>query len=185
MKGIQSNGFLPIIAQAIADMKAQHREFSSIDEIKLAELGRRICLSRARLRRLKANSFCETVHGLLGKILDGYSTVLDRLLRDGVINSAVCLKRLQEIDFTGSYNTVKRCITAHKHLIPAKRPQVAPHGNCFRRYTIAPGEAYQMDWGFTDVLAYNRNTFRAACFSIICHHYGLRQVKFAKRVPVT
>ena len=166
MKGIQSNGFLPIIAQAIAEMEAQHGEFSSIDEINLAELGRRTGLSRAKLRRLKANGFCKTVHGLVGKkkehILDGYSAVLDRLLRDGVSNSAVCLERLQEIGFTGSCSTVKRYIAAHKHLIPAKRQQVAPQGNRGRRYITASGEAYQMDWGFTDVLDYNGNTYRAA-----------------------
>ena len=49
MKGIQSNGFLPIIEQAIAEMEAQCGEFSSIDEINLAELGRRTGLSRAKL----------------------------------------------------------------------------------------------------------------------------------------
>lgn len=86
MKEIKSNGFLPIIAQAIADadMEEQHGEFSSIDEINLAELGRRTGLSRAKLRRLKANGFCETAHGLVGKktehILDGYGAVLDGLL---------------------------------------------------------------------------------------------------------
>lgn len=41
MKGIKSNGFLPIIAQAIAEMEETHGEFSSIDEVNLAELGRR------------------------------------------------------------------------------------------------------------------------------------------------
>ena len=30
MKGIQSNGFLPIIAQAIAEMEELHGEFASI-----------------------------------------------------------------------------------------------------------------------------------------------------------
>ena len=182
MKGIQSNGFLPIIAQAIADMEAQYREFSSIDEINLAELGRRTGLSRAKLRRLKANGFRETAHGLVGTkkehILDGYSAVLDRLLRNGVSNSAVCLERLQETGFTGSCSTVKRYIAAHKHLIPAKRQQVSPQGNRGRRYTTAPGEAYQMDWGFTDVLDYNGNTYRAACFAMICHHCGQRYIEF-------
>ena len=67
MKGIQSNGFLPIIAQAIAEMEAQHGEFSSIDEINLAELGRRTGLSRATLRRLKAHRFFSTVLGLVDK----------------------------------------------------------------------------------------------------------------------
>ena len=45
MKRIRSNGFLPIIAQAIAEMEAQHGELSSIDEINLAELGWRTGLS--------------------------------------------------------------------------------------------------------------------------------------------
>ena len=65
MKGIQSNGFLPIIAQAIAEMEELHGEFAGINEINLAELGRRTGISRAKLRRLKANGFCETPHGLI------------------------------------------------------------------------------------------------------------------------
>ena len=77
MKGIQSNGFLPIIAQAIAEMEELHGEFASINEINLAELGRRTGISRAKLRRLKANGFCETPHGLIGQpkehLLDGYT----------------------------------------------------------------------------------------------------------------
>ena len=111
MKGIQSNGFLPIIAQAIAEMEEIRGEFSCIDEVNLAELGRRTGLSRSKLRRLKANGFCEKAHGLNGQkkehILDGYSSVLDTLLRSGVSNSTVCLERLQSIGFSGSQSTVK------------------------------------------------------------------------------
>ena len=88
MKGIQRNGFLSIIAQAISEMEEMHGEFSSLDEINLAELGRRTGLSRAKLRRLKTNGFCEKAHGLNGQkkehILDGYSSVLDTLLKSGV-----------------------------------------------------------------------------------------------------
>ena len=121
MKGLDGNGFVPIIAQAIAEMEETHGEFKSIDEINLAELSRRTGLSRAKLRRLKANGFCEVPHGLTGQqrpqILDGYSAVLDSMLRSGVSNSAVCLERLQEMGFTGSRSTVKRYIAAHKHLL--------------------------------------------------------------------
>src|SRR5699024_12828300 len=67
MKGIQRNGFLSIIAQAISEMEEMHGEFSSLDEINLAELGRRTGLSRAKLRRLKTNGFCEKAHGLNGQ----------------------------------------------------------------------------------------------------------------------
>ena len=182
MKGIQSNGFLPIIAQAIAEMEELHGEYSNIDEINLAELGRKTGLSRAKLRRLKANGFCETPHGLIGQqkehLLDGYTAFMDKLLRSGVSNSSVCLERLQSMGFSGSQSTVKRYIAEHKHLIPAKRQQVAPQGNRGRRYTTEPGEAFQMDWGFTNVLDYSGHTLRAACFAMICHHCGQRYVEF-------
>ena len=182
MKGLDGNGFVPIIAQAIAEMEETHGEFKSIDEINLAELSRRTGLSRAKLRRLKANGFCEVPHGLTGQqrtqILDGYSAVLDGMLRSGVSNSAVCLERLQEMGFTGSRSTIKRYIAAHKHLLPAKRQQVAPQGNRGRRYMTEPGEAFQMDWGFTKVLNPDGAEFQVACFAMICHHCGQRYVEF-------
>ena len=182
MKGLEGNGFVPIIAQAIAEMEETHGEFKSIDEINLAELSRRTGLSRAKLRRLKANGFCEVPHGLTGQqrpqILDGYSAVLDSMIRNGVSNSAVCLERLREMGFTGSRSTVKRYIAAHKHLLPAKRQQVAPQGNRGRRYMTEPGEAFQMDWGFTKVLNPDGAEFQVACFAMICHHCGQRYVEF-------
>ena len=182
MKGNQSNGFLPIIAQAIAEMEEIFGKFSSIEDINLAELSRRTSLSRSKLRCLKANGFRDTPHGLVGQrreqILDGYTAVLDSLLRSGVSNSSVCMERLQSMGFQGSLSTVKRYIAAHKNLIPAKRQQIAPQGNRGRRYTTSPGEAYQMDWGFTDVLDYNNYTFRVACFAMICHHCGQRYIEF-------
>ena len=182
MKGIQSNGFLPIIAQAIAEMEETHGEFKSIAEINLAELSRRTGLSRAKLRRLKANGFRETAHGLTGhqkeKILDGYTALLDSLLRNGVSNSSVRLERLRLMGFTGSQSTVKRYIAAHKHLIPAKRQAVAPQGNRGRRYMTEPGEAFQVDWGFADVLDSSGHTYRVACFAVICHCCGQRYVEF-------
>ena len=77
MKGLHSNGFLPIIAQAIAKMEETHGEFRYTDEINLAELSHLTGLSRAKLRLLRVNGFCETPHGLRGQqqeqILDGWS----------------------------------------------------------------------------------------------------------------
>ena len=121
-------------------------------------------------------------HGLKGQqrpqILDGYSAVLDSMIRNGVSNSAVCLERLQELGFTGSRSTVKRYITGHKHLLPAKRQLVAPQGNRGRRYMTDLGEAFQMDWGFTKVLNPDGAEFQVACFAMICHHCGQRYVEF-------
>ena len=142
MKESKSNGLENIISQAIEEMKSEQGNNFSLE--------RRTGISRAKLRRLKANNFNEKPHGLVGQkqqttVLSGYSAYLDKLLRQGITNSAVCLDRLREFGFEGSLSTVKRYIKAHKHLVPAKRQLVAPQGNRGRRFTTEPGEAYQMD----------------------------------------
>lgn len=177
------NGFEPSIAQAIEEMKAEQGKNFSLERINLAELERRTGVSRARLRRLKANNFQAKPHASKGKrpkatVLSGYSAVLDALLTQGITNSSVLLQRLQTEGYTGSLTTVKRYIQSHRSLIPAKRQTVAPQGSRGSRYTTAPGEAYQMDWGFTKVADYTGNEFQAACFAVICHHCGQRYIEF-------
>lgn len=128
----ESNGLENIISQALEEMKTEQGNAFSLERINLAELERRTGISRARLRRLKANNFSQKPHGLVGQkqmstVLSGYSSYLDSLLSQGITNSVVCLNRLQAIGFEGSLSTVKRYIRAHKHLVPAKRQLVVPH----------------------------------------------------------
>ena len=131
MKENKSNGLDPIIAQAIEEMKSEQGNNFALERINLAELERRTGISRAKLRRLKANNFNQKAHGLMGQkqqtnVLSGYAPYLDKLLRQGITNSAVCRDRLREFGFEGSLSTVKRYIKAHKHLVPAKRQLVTP-----------------------------------------------------------
>lgn len=177
MKETSGNGYVPIIAQAIEEMKAAQGASFSLEQINLAELERRTGISRGKLRRLKKNGFrdnrrSDEVRKHKITKLTGYSGIIDTLLKQGVGNSTVILKRLQESGFDGKLTIVKDYIAAHKYLLPAKRQQAAPQGNRGRRYSTDPGETYQMDWGFTDVLDYNGQTYRAACFAMICHHCG-------------
>ena len=132
MKESNSNGLENILSQAIGEMKSAQGNNFSLERNNLAELERRTGISRAKLRRLKDNNFNQKAHGLVGQkqqttVLSGYSAYLDKLLRQGITNSAVCLGRLREFGFEGSLSTVKRYIKAHKHLVPAKRQLVAPH----------------------------------------------------------
>lgn len=81
-----SNDLSLRVAQAIEEIKDEQGERFSLERIKLAKLGRRTELSRARLRRLKANGFRDRPHGLTGRcnrptVLTGYEFVLDRKLR--------------------------------------------------------------------------------------------------------
>ncbi len=183
MKEKKSNGFVDIIAQAIEEMKAQEGNNFSLATINLAELQRRTGISRAKLRRLKANGFADTPHALQGRtsrksILDGYTAILDDLLRKGITNSSVRLERIQSVGYPGGRTTVKDYIASHRHLVPAKRQLVAPQGSRGRRFVTEPGESYQMDWGFTKVLDYDGSEYNVACFAMVCHHCGQRYIEF-------
>ncbi len=183
MKELMSNGFADSIAQAIEEMNAEQGDSFSLETINLAELERRTGVSRGRLRRLKRNGFQDLPRKTKGRKhkvtkLSGYTGLIDSLLKQGTKNSSVVLDRLLQAGYEGGATIVKEYIAAHKHLLPAKRQQVAPQGNRGRRYTTDPGEAFQMDWGFTKVLNPDGVEFQVACFAMICHHCGQRYVEF-------
>ncbi len=183
MKEILSNGSMRSIAQAIEEMKAEQGESFSLENINLAELERRSGVSRGKLRRLKRNGFQDLPRATKGRKhtvtkLSGYTGIIDSLLKQGTKNSSVVLDRLREAGFEGGATIVKEYIAAHKHLMPAKRQQISPQGNRGRRYMTEPGEAFQMDWGFTEVLDCEGRVYRVACFAMICHHCGQRYVEF-------
>ena len=176
MKEIKSNGLGNIISQAIEEMKSEQGDHFSLEKNNLAELERRTGISRAKMRRFKENGFVFKQHALEGRkaprtILTGYTAILDDLLRKGITNSSVCLERLRAVGFSGGLTTVK-------DYIAAKRQLVAPQGSRGRRFTTEPGEAYQMDWGFTKVVDYDGSEYNAACFAMVCHHCGQQDIEF-------
>ena len=178
-----SNDLQTIITQVIEEMKSEQGDKFDINRINLAEMERRIGMTRSQLRRLKKNDFQITPHALTGRkadttIISGYTGVIDDLLKKGVSNSEVILERIQEQGFQGSLTTVKRYIQSHKYLIPPKRQTVAPQGNRGRRYSSDAGESYQMDWGFVNVDTGDGTSYKVACFAMICHHCGERYIEF-------
>lgn len=177
------NDLQDILSQALESMKREMGKSFDPQNPNLAELQRRTGLSRSKLRTLKQKGFLVTPHGRTGMratttVLSGFTGVLDELLRKGVTNSVVCYERLVEQGYSGSHSSVKNYLRAHKELIPPKRQIVASQGSRGRRYTTAPGECHQMDWGFTDVEKADGTTYRVACFAMICHHCGERYIEF-------
>lgn len=174
---------MSIIAQAIDEMKAEQGASFSLKDINLADLERRTGISRPRLRRLKANGFKNLPHGRTGQrakktVLTGYTDTVDSMLRMGISNSTVILERIRRMGYTGGQTVVKDYVRAHKDLIPAKRQAVDPQGNRGRRYATDPGEVFQMDWGFVNVLDYSYEQDHVACFAMICHHCGTMYIEF-------
>jgi len=178
-----SNSSQEILTQALQEMKDELGDKFSLDTVNLAELERRTHISRSKLRRLKKNGFEILPHGNKGKkkagtVLTGFTGVIDDYLSKGVTNSEVLFERLIEIGYTGSISSIKRYISSHSDLIPAPRQVVSPQGNRGRRYQTGPGESYQMDWGFVNVVTGPGNEYQCACFAMICHHCGMRYIEF-------
>lgn len=178
-----SNDLQEILSQAIDEMKMEQGEKFNLSKINLAELERRTGLSRSKLRHLKENNFIVTPHGRTGMkaattVLTGYTGVIDGLLRKAVTNSVVCYERIREAGYSGSLTSVKDYIASHQNLVPAKREAAAPQASRGRRYSTAPGESYQMDWGFVNVETTTGTFYRAACFAMVCHHCGERYIEF-------
>ena len=171
------------IAQALRQMKAEQGEKFSLKKVNLAELSRRTGISRKRLRNARKHGFKIPAHGNTGRkkdktVLTGYAVIIDNLLRNGVTNSNSILERLQENGYKGGLTRVKNYISDHRNLVPAKREAVAPQGSRGQRYKSAPGEQFQMDWGFVNVESDDGESYRVACFAMMCHHCGSRYVEF-------
>lgn len=177
------NGLMPIIAQAIQKMEVEQGCSIPLEKVNLAELQRITGITRGKLRRLKKLGFKELSTPLLPQsakptLMDAYSGITDNMLKQGITNSRVILECLQTHGFTGGITTVKRYISLHRHLIPAKRQIIASQGSRGTRYTTEPGESFQMDWGFTNVLDPTGSTYSVACFAMICHHCGYFYIEF-------
>jgi transposase len=179
MKELLGNGLDTIVSQALQEMKEELGESFHIETVNLAALQRKTGISRSRLRRWKRNILSPEQNSRKRKsILSDYTSILDHLLSSGISNTVICFERLKQLGYTGGHTTVKCYIRQHKHLIPAKRKQVAPQGNRGRRYKTSPGEAYQMDWGFVYVTTDYGVTIKCACFAMICHHCGECYIEF-------
>ena len=179
----ERNDLQSTISQALQIIKEKAGDKFDIEKVNLAELQRLTGLSRKKLRNLKDNGFIVKPHGLTGRkkedtVLSGFTGMIDALLMKGVTNSSTIKDRLNEAGCTSSQTTIKKYISEHKDLVPAKRKIVTPQGNRGRRYTSEPGESFQMDWGFVTVEQDSGVSYRAACFAMICHHCGERYVEF-------
>ena len=172
-----------IIDRALADMAAEAGDAFDPAACNLAEFCRRTGLSRSRARTIKGHGFKVLPHGNSGRraattVLTGHTGLVDDLLRKGVTNSQVIFDRLRAQGYGGGLTTVKAYVAAHRDLVPAKRRQVPPQGNRGRRYETAPGEAFQMDWGFVGIECLDGTELKIACFAMVCHHCGASYVEF-------
>lgn len=150
--------------------------------VNLADFQRRTGLTRSKARTLRKKGF-RAEHGRCGMkadvtVLTGFEDDINDLLRQGVTNSSVCFDRIRSKGYAGGLTKVKEHIAANSHQVPAPRRVAIQVKGRGQRFDTAPGEAYQMDWGFVDVEDPAGNTWRMACFAMVCHHCGTCYVEF-------
>lgn len=174
---------LAIIAEAYEKMKEEGCATYRGGKPNLAELSRRTGYGRKVVARLYSNGFKERPHGNSGSkgshvINPSLEEEAKRLLASGVSNSSVVFSRLREKGYEGGLTTVKGFIRANSALIPAGRQLVQKPQGKVRRYKSNPGDMFQMDWGFVNVVDMLGNNWRCACFALVCHHCGMRYIEF-------
>ena len=79
------NDLQEILTQALEQMKMDQGDKFDLSTVNLAELSRRTGITRAKLRRLKDNSFIVKPHGRTGvksdvTVLTGYTGIIDEML---------------------------------------------------------------------------------------------------------
>ena len=179
----ERNDLQEIIDKALAEMGFGPGGAPDPSEINVSEFARRAGLTRSKARTIKAKGFRATAHGRCGQkakrtVMTGHEEVADDLLRRGVTNSSVVYDRLRDDGYEGGLSAVKDYIRAHRDLVPPKRKAAAPQGSRGQRYSTEPGEAFQMDWGFVNLVDETGGTCRIACFCMVCHHCGTCYVEF-------
>ena len=174
---------LNIIARAYERMKEEGVGSYRGGKPNLAELSRRTGYTRKVLERAFKNGLKAQDHGNSHKrgshVMTGQAKEkAEELLRQGVSNSSVVFEKLCEAGYKGSLTTVKNFIRENKDIMPAKRiVAVQPQGK-ISRYETGPGEMFQMDWGFVNVVDWTGMEWKCACFAMVCHHCGMRYVEF-------
>ncbi len=166
-----------ILSQAVEEVIAK------FGRVNLAELERMLPLTRQQLRRLQKNDFKLAPNGNSGKTkatkISSFSELINTAyLAKGIKNSSVIFDAIRRQGYKGGQTAIKDYIAKHLDLVPAPRVLAASTPNRGRRYTTGPGEMFQMDWGFLDASDDFGNTWRCACFAMVCHHCGLRYVEF-------
>ncbi len=184
MNDNERNSLQEIIDLALEGIARESGDTFDLSKVNLAEFSRKTGLSRSKARTLRDRGFRVLPHGRCGMkakttVLTGFTGVLDDLLRRGITNSEVCYERIAEQGYAGGLTSVKSYIKEHTDLVPAKRKlAIEGQGDRGRRFQTEPGEAYQMDWGFVEVEDWKGNTYKIACFAMVCHHCGTCYIEF-------
>ena len=170
-----------IMDEALEGMAREAGRPLDLGHINLAEFCRRTGPARQRARTTRRNGSGAGPRGLCGRspattVPGGHAGFVDDQPGKGVTNSQVVFDKLVSQGHAGGLTTAEVHVSRHRDLVPPKRRAVESQGSRGQRFQSAPGEAYQMDWGFAAAGGPDGAEGRIACFCMVCHHCGMPYV---------
>lgn len=180
---IKDEEALTIITKTYDKMKEEGVSSYRGNKPNMAEISRRTGLSRKKIQRLMDNGLQrkkpeDAVSSRSRIITQELAEIADGYLQQGITNSSVIYNFLKARGYKGGLTTVKNHIRDNMHLVPAKRNIIMKPQGKVSRYETGPGEMFQMDWGFVNVIDLKGDCWRCACFAMVCHHCGKRFIEF-------
>ena len=170
-----------IMDEALEGMAREAGRPLDLGHVNLAEFCRGTGLTRQGARTTRRNGSGAGPRGLCGRspattVPGGHAGFVDDQPGKGPADSQVVFDRLVSRGHAGGSATAEAHVSRHRDLVPPKGRAAGPQGSRGQRFQSAPGEAYQMDWGFVTAGGPDGAEGRIACFCMVCHHCGMPYV---------
>lgn len=137
--------------------------------LKGSQIGRELNLDQRTVNRwLKEERFRPRKTTVTGSVLDPFKTEISRMLEKYPYTAAQVFQQIQELEYSGSYSTVKRYV---RRIRPRRSP-------AFFKLSFAPGECAQVDWGSYGSVQVGNTRRRLSFFVMVLCYSRLMYVEF-------
>lgn len=139
------------------------------DGLKASQIAGELCMDQRTVEKwLETERYCARKVYSKASILDPYKAEIARMIEKHPYTATQVFQHLQEQNYIGSYNTVKRYV---RKIRPKRSP-------AFFKLAFAPGECAQVDWGSFGSVNVGETRRRLSFFVMVLCYSRLMYVEF-------
>lgn len=144
------------------------RKMSEQDKLKSSQIAKELCLDQRTVVRWMQEDYRPRKATVGVSILTPFKDEINRMLERHPYTATQVFQQLQELDYEGSYSTVKK-------YVQKIRPKRSP---AFLKLAFAPGECAQVDWGSFGSVNVGNTRRRLSFFVMVLCYSRLMYVEF-------
>ncbi|MBW2660315.1 MAG: IS21 family transposase [Deltaproteobacteria bacterium] len=144
------------------------RKMSEQDKLKSSQIAKEMCLDQRTVARWIQEDYRPRKSTVGVSILTPFKDEINRILEKHPYTATQVFQQLQELDYEGSYSTVKK-------YVQKIRPKRSP---AFLKLAFAPGECAQVDWGSFGSVNVGNTRRRLSFFVMVLCYSRLMYVEF-------